>query len=103
MNKVSMPLRLAPNNLTQSILLGWDFSIFSINLGVSSNPAVEQAILENVGSYGKQIGHIASALEVVINHFKLLEADMPEKDRDALLIFLGDLAEIRKIKEKDNT
>ncbi len=61
-----MPLQLAPSTLTQPILPNWSFNLFSVNLGATSNAAIEQEALQNVGSYGKQIGHLAEALEIVI-------------------------------------
>ena len=66
-------IQLAPENLEQSILPGWQFSLFSVNLGDSSDPAMEKAAIQKVGSYGKQIGHLAEALEVVIERLGLLE------------------------------
>jgi hypothetical protein len=94
-----MPLQLAPSTLNQSILPNWSFNLFSVNLGATSNADVEQDALQNVGSYGKQIGHLAEALEVVVKRLKLLEAaDLPQTDRDAIQVFLGDVSAVRKIK-----
>ena len=99
MTNFYMPLQLAPNALSQPILPNWSFHMFNVKLGTTSNAAVEEKALEQVGSYGKQIGHLAEALEVVIQRLKLLDAkDMSREDRDALHVFLGDVAEIRKIK-----
>lgn len=44
------------------------FNLFQVNVGATSNAKVEQAALEKVGCYGKQIGRLAEALEVVIHH-----------------------------------
>jgi hypothetical protein len=94
-----MPLQLAPTTLTQPILPNWSFNLFSVNLGATSNAAVEQEVLQNVGSYGKQIGHLAEALEVVVKRLKLLEAkELPQEERDAIQVFLGDVAAVRRIK-----
>lgn len=99
MESVFIPLQLAPSTLTQPILPNWSFNLFSVNLGATSNAAVEQEALRNVGSYGKQIGHLAESLEVVIERLKLLElSDLPQRDRDAIQVFLGDFAAMRKIK-----
>lgn len=99
MNNVYMPLQLAPNALTQPILPNWSFNLFSVNLGTSSNARVEQKAIEQVGSYGKQIGHLAEALEVVIQKLQLLESkDLSRDERDALQVFLGDVSAVRKIK-----
>jgi hypothetical protein len=99
MEQVLLPLQLAPTNLNQSILPNWSFSLFSVNMGASSDSAIEREVLQNVGSYGKQIGHLAEALEVVIKRLKLLEAkDLPKEERDVLQVFLGDVAATRGVK-----
>lgn len=94
-----MPLQMAPTALNQPILPNWSFNLFSVNLGATSNPSVEQQALEQVGSYGKQIGHIAEALEVIIQRLAVLDGKgLTQADRDALQVFLGDVSAIRKIK-----
>ncbi|HWI86434.1 MAG TPA: hypothetical protein VNT42_08955 [Sphingomonas sp.] len=98
MADVNIPIQMAPSALNQSILPGWQFSLFSINLGDSSNPEIERRAIETIGSYGKQIGHLAEALEVVINELKLLEKPMAQKAHDALQIFMGDVAAVRGLK-----
>jgi hypothetical protein len=97
----TMPLtwQLAPNALTQPILPNWQFHLFNVNLGTSSNPRVEQKALEKVGSYGRQIGHLAEALELIVKKTKLLESpDLTPDERDVLQVFLGDVSTIRQIK-----
>lgn len=102
MENVLLPLQLAPNNLSQAILPNWGFSMFSINLGMSSNAGIESDVLQNVGSYGKQLGHLAEALEVVIKRLDLLDAkDLSQKQIDALQVFLGDVSKTRSLKDKD--
>ena len=94
-----MPLQLAPSSLTQPILPNWSFNLFSVNLGATSNAKIEQQALDQVGSYGKQIGHLAEALEVVVQKLRLLESkELSQDARDALQVFLGDVAAVRKIK-----
>ncbi len=101
METVYMPLQLAPSTLTQPILPNWSFNLFSVNLGATSNAAIEQEALQNVGSYGKQIGHLAEALEVVIKRLKLLDtAELSKENRDAIQVFLGDVAAVRNIKAR---
>jgi hypothetical protein len=101
MKDVYAPLQLAPSDLYQPILPNWSFSTFSINLGSSSNPAVEHEALQKVGSYGKQIGHLAEALELVIKKLNLLERkDLSAQELDTLQVFLGDASAIRQIKSK---
>ncbi len=101
MQQVSVPLtwQLAPTSLTQPILPNWQFHLFNVNLGSSSNPSVEQAALEQVGSYGRQIGHLAEALELIVKKTKLLESpELSQQEKDVLQVFLGDVSAIRQIK-----
>lgn len=99
-----MPLQLAPSSLTQPILSNWSFNLFSVNLGATSNAKVEQQVIEQVGSYGKQIGHLTEALEVVIKQLQLLDSKaLSQDERDVLLVFLGDVAAVRKIKADAKT
>ncbi|MBO9709250.1 MAG: hypothetical protein J7521_13670 [Caulobacter sp.] len=64
-------LALAPQQLTQAINpWSWTFgnvSLFSINLGKSAAPGVEARVLDEVGSYGRQLGRIGEALSVIID------------------------------------
>lgn len=97
----TMPLtwQLAPDALTQPILPNWQFHLFNVNLGASSNPSVEQKALERVGSYGRQIGHLSEALELIVQKTKLLDnPDLTPHERDVLQVFLGDVSTIRQIK-----
>jgi len=68
MADVTIPIQFAPGTLDQAILTGWQFSLFSVNLGESSDPEVEKAAIARIGSYGRQIGHIAEALAVIVEH-----------------------------------
>ena len=99
MDNVYFPIQLAPGNLNQPILPNWSFNLFNVNLGASTNAAIEQEVLQSVGSYGKQIGHLAEALEIVIGKLKLLDsAELSKHERDTIQVFLGDVAAVRNIK-----
>ncbi len=99
MENVYLPMQLAPSSLNQPILPNWSFNLFNVNLGASSNAAVEQEALQSVGSYGKQIGHLAEALELLIGKLKLLDSeDLSQSEKDTLRVFLGDVSAVRKIK-----
>lgn len=99
MPSVHIPLRFAPEQLTQSINPGWNVSLYSVNLGTSGNAALEPEVLAKVGSYGRQIGHLAEALEVVIRQLSLLDrATLSTAERDVLQVFLGDVAAVRRLK-----
>lgn len=49
---------------------GNQYGLINISLGRSSAPQVEQEVLENVGSYGKQLGRMGDALSVLLDHFE---------------------------------
>ena len=73
----------------------------AINLGQTPHPEVEQAILNDVGSYGRQLGRIGDALEVFLNHVKL--DDLSQAETDALSVLRGQLAAVRQVKERTLT
>jgi hypothetical protein len=50
--------------------VGSQVGLVNIDLGQSSQPEVEQEVLTDVASYGKQIGRIEDALIVLLDHFK---------------------------------
>ena len=98
-------LKLAPDNLWQAIN-PWSLAfnadqigLLNISIGDTRHPEVESAILSEVGSYGRQLGHIGDALEVLIDRFDQSPLSQPE--RDALAILKGELAEIRKVKRRE--
>jgi hypothetical protein len=94
---------LAPDKLWQAINpwtfygQGAQFGLVNIELGQTPRPDIEQKILEQVGSYGRQLGRIGDALEVLIDHVKL--DGLSDRERDALAILRGQLAEIRQVKQ----
>ena len=96
--------KLAPENLWQAInpwrffFTGDQVGLVNIAIGDTRHPEVESAILSEVGSYGRQLGHIGDALEVLIDRFDQSALSQPEKD--ALAILKGELAEIRTVKRR---
>ena len=99
-----MASQLAPENLWQAInpwrffFTGDQLGLVNIAIGETRHPEVERAILSEVGSYGRQLGHIGEAIEVLIDHFD--QAGLGQAERDALAILKGELAEIRKVKHR---
>ena len=97
-------LSIAPQKLWQAInpwtfyQQGAQLGFINIDLGQTPNPEMEQAILDRVGSYGRQLGHLGDALEVLLNHVKLDGLTPPEKD--AIAVLRGDLAKIRQVKSE---
>ena len=72
--------------------------LVNINLGRSSNPELEQEVLDEVGSYGKQLGRIGDALAVLIRHVKLDQLD--DAERDAVTALRFQLDEIARVKAR---
>jgi hypothetical protein len=103
MSTLNLPVRLAPNSLVQPILPNWfdHFSLMTVEIGESSGTEIETEALKEVGTYGKQIGHLAEALEVVIEHLGLMQDKTLATDKkDVLTVFLADVAKVRQIKAK---
>jgi hypothetical protein len=50
--------------------IGSQVGLVNVNLGNSSNPAIEEQVISDVASYGKQLGRIEDALVVLIAHFR---------------------------------
>ena len=95
-------ISLAPHQLWQAInpmtfyQQGAQFGLINIDLGDTAESDLERKIVDKVGSYGRQIGRIGDALEVVLKHVKL--ADLNSDERDALDILKGQLAAVRQAK-----
>jgi uncharacterized protein YecT (DUF1311 family) len=79
-------------------VMGNKFSFFTVNLGRSSAPEVEAEILQNVGSYGRQIGRISDVLEVLVA--KLPRENLSDEERFAIEDFSAQMREIQRIKER---
>ncbi len=96
---------VAPEQLWQAINpwsfynQGAQFGLVNVNLGQTPRPDIEQKLLDEVGSYGRQLGRIGDALEVLIDRLKL--DGLGREERDALAILKGQLAEVRKVKQRE--
>lgn len=101
----SFQFSLAPDQLWQAIN-PWSFynqgaqlGLVNINLGQTPHPEIEQKLLDEVGSYGRQLGRIGDALEVLIDHVDL--EGLSQAETDAISILKGQLAEVRKVKARE--
>jgi hypothetical protein len=103
----SFQLALAPEKLWQAInpwtfyQQGAQLGFINIDLGQTPHPEIEQAILDDVGSYGRQLGRIGDALEVLLNHVKL--EGLSQAEKDALSVLRGQLAAVRQVKQRTRT
>jgi len=78
--------------------VGSQFGLININLGKSSDPVLEERILADVGTYGRQIGQIGDVLRVFMTHIKL--DGLTAADRRALKALEYQLDEIDRLKAK---
>src|SRR4051794_6517149 len=92
-------------NVTQSINpwnwffnpVGSQVGLINIELGRSSNPAVEEEVLTEVASYGKQLGRIEDALMALLAHFRPEHPLTPEEQRaiDDLRALVEEIADVK--------
>src|SRR5213082_580882 len=104
-----MPVFRLPlsGNVTQSINpwtwmfnpVGSQVGLVNIELGQSSNPAVEEEVLSDVASYGEQLGRIEDALLVLLAHFHP-ERELTAKEEAAIGDFKAIIEEIATVKAK---
>lgn len=70
--------------------------LININIGSTPAPEVEGKVLEEVGSYGRQLGRMADALEVVIG---LLDRNsLSPGQQAAVTAFETQLKDVRRVK-----
>src|SRR5216684_1888289 len=94
-------------NVTQSINpwnwlfnpVGSQVGLVNIELGQSSNPAVEEEVLSDVASYGKQLGRIEDALLVLLAHFRP-ERELTADEEKALSDLKAIASEVAAVKTK---
>jgi hypothetical protein len=87
----SPAIAFAPERLWQPINPGWSFGNLIVNNTNSSAPDVEQAVVSRY-SYGRQIGRMMEALEVLVKALPATKSDPGVKD------FLALAAEVGKAK-----
>ena len=78
--------------------VGGQFGLININLGKSSDPELEDQILQDVGSYGRQIGQMSDALSVLLKHID--PSVLTPQDKDAIDAFQHQVYEVDRIKAK---
>jgi len=74
---------------------GGQYGLININLGKSSEPKVEEEVLSDVASYGKQLGKIGDALIVLLKHLPK-DAPLSHEERaaiEALKVMLNEIAD----------
>jgi hypothetical protein len=92
-------------NVTQSINpwtmlfnpVGSQVGLVNIELGQSTQPEVEEEVLTDVASYGKQIGRIEDALVVLLDHFNPSRA-LTVQEQQAIDDLRDLVAQVQKVK-----
>jgi len=93
-------------NVTQSINpwtmlfnpVGSQVGLVNIELGQSTRPEVEQEVLTDVASYGKQIGRIEDALVVLLDHFNP-KRPLTDQEQQAIDGLRELVAQVQKVKQ----
>ena len=108
-----MAMRLSPffaaplsGNVTQAfdIWTKWfqnvgQLGFINIDLGRTEKPELERRILEDVGSYGRQIGRMSEALEVLLDQAELDRTKLTDAQIAALHDFRKMVADVKRCKE----
>lgn len=78
--------------------IGSQFGLININLGRSTEPKVEEDLMSDFGSYGRQIGRIADAVAVLARHFEkeMRQTEEGRKAFDGLMELTEAIAEAKK-------
>jgi hypothetical protein len=82
-----------------NFMAGGQFGLVNINMGQSSEPKVEQEVLSDVATYGKQLGRIGDALIVLLAHFHP-QVPLTPDESEAIVVLKKLLGRIADVKEK---
>ena len=95
------PLGLAPTKLWQDILQGWVIGPqVNINMGRSSDPSLEENIVNNVAGYGSQLGTILDYLEVLESEEQLSRKRLEKGDRAKVARLLTLIDQVNQAKAR---
>lgn len=77
---------------------GGQYGLVNINLGKSADPALEQQILDEVGSYGRQIGRLSDVVEILLKH---VQPDaLSAEERAQVADFQLQLSQVERLKAR---
>ena len=79
----------------------WDgnqFGNVTVNLGLSRDPDMERSILQQVGSYGRQIGQITDAVKVLVA--RLDRSTLTPEERRCIELFEVQAEMVELVKRK---
>ncbi|MEZ5655206.1 MAG: hypothetical protein R3E04_04870 [Sphingobium sp.] len=101
----TMQFSLAPEKLWQAInpwtlyQNGAQFGIINISGGITPRPDIEEDVLQEIGSYGRQLGWMGDVLEILMK--RVPQDQLSVEEQESFAILEGKLAEIRKIKRRN--
>jgi len=78
---------------------GNQVGLFNINLGNAGNADVEKKILDDVGTYGRQLGRMGDALSILLKLHEEQLSSLSEKELDVIEAFKDQLKHIDRIKK----
>jgi hypothetical protein len=82
-----------------AFMTGGQFGLININMGQSSEPKVEEEVMTDIASYGKQLGRIEDVLLVLVKHFHPAPP-LSEEETDAIDALKEMLHKIAAVKKK---
>ena len=77
----------------------WTWIGLNINLGNSGEPEIERLVLDEVGSYGRQLGRIGDALAVLVKKARDPNYAFTEKDSNTLDDLLSQVRAVDGVKK----
>jgi hypothetical protein len=107
-----LPLKLPfSGDVTQSILpwtwlfnpVGSQVGLVNIEMGRSANPEVEQEVLKEVASYGRQLGRLEDALLALVAAYRDKREFTPDEEKKiaALATMVDDINAVKARLTKD--
>jgi len=78
--------------------IGSQFGLVNIVVGNTADPETEKEILEDVGTYGRQLGRIGDVLRILVKELDTSKLTEPQKN--ALVAFSYQVDKIDEIKAK---
>ena len=78
-------------------LQGAQFGVYRAR--ADCHPETEQVILDEIGSYGRQIGRIGDTIEVLLK--QLDRSRLSDAEKEVIAVFEGQLAQVRSIKRSN--
>jgi hypothetical protein len=81
------------------IRTGQQAGFININASQTGDPEMERRIIENVASYGRHLGRIIEALDVVVAHMST--SHLTAGEQDALQAFARLAEQIAAVKDRD--